>query len=74
MDRETSKLSDAAWVVQCAKRLRDHWPHADPTSLEEAAAGLWDDESLRALAPEDAAAAWLRRGMPGADPAGSGSF
>lgn len=64
MNRDADKLADTQWVAQCAHRLRDQWPHADPTSLEEAAAELWGDESLRAMAPERAAAAWLPRGLP----------
>ena len=64
MDREASKLYDVSWVAQCANRLREQWPRADPTSLEEAAAELWDDESLRAMAPVDAAVAWLRKALP----------
>jgi hypothetical protein len=64
MDREPGKLYDVAWVAQCANRLREQWPRADPTSLEEAAVELWDDESLRAMTPSDAALAWLRKALP----------
>ena len=35
------------------------WPHADPSSLEVATAELWLDGALRALPPQEAAAAWL---------------
>jgi len=56
MDGELHKLE---WVAQCTRRLREHWPHADVVSLEEAAVELWNDDELRALAPADAAANWL---------------
>ena len=62
MNRDTSKLFDVQWVAQCARRLRERWPHADPTSLEEAAIELWNDEELRAVQPVRAAEIWLRRG------------
>lgn len=60
MHRDASNLADVQWLAQCARRLREQWPHADPTSLEEAAAELWYDESLRALEPREAADVWLR--------------
>jgi hypothetical protein len=62
MDRELGKFFDVQWVAQCARRLRERWPHADVTSLEEAAIELWSDEELRALPPVRAADEWLRRG------------
>jgi len=64
MNRDAGNLADVQWVARCAWRLREQWPHADPTSLEEAAAELWHDQELRALAPVDAALTWLRRGIP----------
>lgn len=59
MNGNEHKLSEAYWIAQCARRLREHWPHADVVALEEAAMDLWRDEDLRALRPEDAAARWL---------------
>ena len=64
MNRDADNLADVQGVAHCAHRLREQWPHADPTSLEEAAADLWEDESLRAMPPAQAAVASLRRGMP----------
>ena len=61
MDRDASKLFDVQWVAQCARRLRERWPHADPTSIEEAAVELWEDERLRTMPPVEAAETWLRR-------------
>jgi hypothetical protein len=72
MSRYAGNLADVQWLARCAWRLREHWPHADPTSLEEAAAELWHDESLRTLAPADAAITWLRRGIPRVDRTGGG--
>ena len=74
MNRDAGNLADVRWVAQCARRLREQWAHADPTSIDETAAELWQDEALRVLAPAEAAATWLRRGMPGTDQAGSGAM
>ncbi len=63
MNRDPDKLADARWVAQCARRLREQWPHADVVSIDETAVELWHDESLRAWVPIDAAVTWLRRGM-----------
>ena len=67
MNRDADNLPDTKWVAQCARRLREQWPHANPTSIDETAAELWHDEALSVLAPVDAAITWLRRGMPEAD-------
>ena len=64
MDRGAGKFFDVEWVANCTRRLRERWPHADLTSLEEAAVELWSDEELRALPPSRAAEKWLRRGTP----------
>ncbi len=59
MNRDTGKLEDVQWIALCAERLREQWPRADRTSLEEAARYLWRDETLRRLAARDAAEEWL---------------
>ena len=59
MDRNDATGFDVQWVALCARRLRDRWPRADPTSLEEAAAAIWNDATLRAFPPGEAAARWL---------------
>ena len=64
MNRDAGNLADVQWVAQCARRLREQWPHADPTSLHETADELWHDEALRVLTPVDAAIRRLRRGLP----------
>ena len=53
------------WIVRCAYRLRRRWRTIDPRSLEEVAADLLGDESLRGLPPEEAAREWLTRGACG---------
>ena len=60
MDRSASELIDAPWVARCARRLRQHWPHADVASLEEAAIELWRIDWLREMTAEDAAELWLQ--------------
>ena len=75
MNRDRDNLADVQWIAQCAHRLREQWPHADPTSLEEAALELWQCDSLRALAPREAAARWLAPlfgGSPDAEHAEAG--
>ncbi|MDQ6628336.1 MAG: hypothetical protein M3Z29_07810 [Pseudomonadota bacterium] len=59
MKRDADSLADVQWIAQCAHRLREQWPHADPTSLEEAALELWHCDALRSLAPVEAASRWL---------------
>ena len=50
---------DNGWVAQCARRLRERWPHADLVTLEETAIELWRDERLRSMEPVEAAVRWL---------------
>ena len=71
MNRDADNLVDVTWVAWCSERLREQWPRADGTSLEEAARELWADESLRVQGPVQAAEQWLRRGMPARDNAPS---
>lgn len=52
MDREI-------WIAVCAHRLQRQWRTVDPEQLDELAADLWEDEKLRALAPDEAATLWL---------------
>jgi hypothetical protein len=61
MDRPADDLADPQWVAQCAERLRQRWPRADRTSLEEAAKELWLTPELRALPPAGAAERWLAK-------------
>ena len=60
MDRSASEFIDVEWVARCARRLRQHWRHADVASLEEAATELWRVDWLRELPAEDAAELWLQ--------------
>lgn len=72
-----AEVADAApdprWLAQCAWRLRQQWPHADPSSLEEAAGELWLDPELQRLDPVVAADRWLEpvtapAGLPDSSP------
>lgn len=68
MDRTQRNPVDVTWVAWCTERLREQWPRADATSLQEAAQELWADEALRASGPRQAAEKWLRKGIPMATP------
>ena len=57
-------LADVAWVAACARRLRERWPRADPTSVEETAAELALDDQWRSQPPVKAAEQWLSLGAP----------
>lgn len=48
------------WMAACAHRLQQRWHSVDLLELEEVARGLWRDERLRAMWPEEAAMDWLR--------------
>lgn len=47
------------WVYYCAQRLKVHWRTVDTEQLEELAADLAGDASLRVLSPQAAAARFL---------------
>ncbi len=59
MNRDADNLVDVQWLARCANRLREEWPRADVTSIEEAALELWSAQWLRELPGEEAAALWL---------------
>ncbi len=64
MNRDADNLAAVQWVAQCAQCLREQWPRADPTSLEDAAVEIWRDEAMRKLTPTQAVLGWLRLGLP----------
>ncbi|MDM0067874.1 hypothetical protein [Variovorax sp. J31P207] len=47
------------WIAVCAHQLQRQWRTVDPDQLDEVAADLWRDPRLRAMAPAQAAVAWL---------------
>jgi hypothetical protein len=47
------------WIAVCAHQLQRQWRTVDPDQLDEVAADLWRDPRLRAMAPAEAAVAWL---------------
>jgi hypothetical protein len=59
VNADADNWQDVQWVAQCARRLREQWPHADVLSLEEAAADLWRVDWLRQMTPAEAAELWL---------------
>ena len=60
-------MVDVTWVAWAAERLREQWPRADATSLEETARELWADEELRAHGPQQGVEMWLRGGVRSAE-------
>lgn len=53
-------LSVQDWIAIAAHRLAHRWPHVPADQLDEVAADLWADETMRALPPAEAAELWLR--------------
>jgi hypothetical protein len=72
MDRTADNLIDVTWVAWAAERLREQWPRADPTSLEETARDLWQDKQMRARGPRRAAERWLLKEIRSASDSASG--
>ncbi len=64
MGQIADDIIDVTWVAWAAERLREQWPRADPTALEETASEQWANEELRVWGPRQAVERWLRRGMP----------
>lgn len=56
---DNDEIPTDIWIYYCAKRLKQHWRTVDPEQLEELAADLAGDASLRALSPIAAAALFL---------------
>src|SRR5262245_37829632 len=53
-------MDRSEWIAACAHQLQRRWRTVDPEVLEDVAADLWADESLRALPATRAASEWLR--------------
>ena len=49
----------AAWIAQCAHRLRERFPRIPLVTLEETAWQLLDDRRLQGLDAKTAADRWL---------------
>lgn len=52
-------ISAEIWIAACAHQLQRRWRTVDPEQLEDLAADLWRDPSLRAMSPGMAAEQWL---------------
>lgn len=61
---DSPSFSSNSWLYRVSKRLQAQWPTVDPVRLDDIALDLWKDERLRAMAPEEAAVAWLRPVLP----------
>jgi hypothetical protein len=57
-------MDELEWVARCSARLRAQWPRLARPDRDEAAQELWRDERWRVQEPEQAAAEWLRQGIP----------
>lgn len=57
-------MHPAFWTWKCAERLHEQWPRVDRVDLEDLAAALHREVRWKALAPDDAALAWLRQAIP----------
>lgn len=53
-------LTPSKWIAACAERLHERWQTVEPGQLEEVAVVIWQDADLRAMAPAEAAASWLK--------------
>ena len=52
-------LTPSKWIAACAERLHERWQTVEAGQLEEVAVVIWQDASLRAMEPAEAASAWL---------------
>jgi hypothetical protein len=59
-------MDEHEWVARCSARLHAQWPRLARADRDDAAKQLWCDERSRKQDPEQAAAEWLRLGIPDA--------
>lgn len=52
------------WISACVARLHQQWPTVDKADLAEVALELADQPKWRQQSPQEAAARWLRQGIP----------
>ncbi len=52
------------WVARCSARLHAQWPRLQREQRDEVAAEIHCDRHWQQLEPEQAAAQWLRQGIP----------
>ena len=58
------ETNEHEWVTRCSARLHAQWPRIGREQRDELAQELWADAHWRSIEPEQAAADWLRRGIP----------
>ena len=61
------RTSRDEWIARCARKLHDHWAKVDEADLRDAASEIWENPVLQTMAPELAAARWLRPLTTGVD-------
>lgn len=57
-------MDHSEWIAACAHQLQRRWRTVNPEVLEDVAADLWADESLRMLPATRATTAWLEPVSP----------
>lgn len=65
-------MDRSEWIAACAHQLQRRWRTVDPEVLEEVAADLWADDSLRMLPATRAATEWLEPVSPPPPPSSNG--
>lgn len=53
-------MPSEVWIAACAHRLHRQWHSVDPDDLEQVASMLLRDGRFAAMAPDEAAAEWLK--------------
>ena len=58
------ETDEREWVMRCSARLHAKWPRVGREQRDELAAELSNDPQWRHREPEQAAAEWLKQGLP----------
>jgi len=67
-------MDRSEWIAACAHQLQRRWRTVDPEVLEEVAADLWADASLRILPATRAATEWLQPVSLASPPSANGTL
>lgn len=57
-------METTEWVTRFSARLHAQWPRLPRDLRDEVAAELWAVQRWQVMEPEQAAAEWLRQGIP----------
>ena len=52
------------WTFKFARQLHEQWPRVDHSDLEHLAGALLNEDRWKSMEPTEAAAQWLRQGIP----------